>query len=128
HIFDPVLTDLDKRLATHYGFTVIVENERGSRPITRPTLFYMPHCGLPLYSSVLRSNWSPKTLPLLAIIGNSFDAYAMHPQLHRQGPFVQRALKRVVECPFPDEFPGGISVFNNTGLHLFGDGGGGRKD
>ncbi|KAI8822664.1 uncharacterized protein EV422DRAFT_566337 [Fimicolochytrium jonesii] len=73
-LFDPVFTDLDKAVAGHYKCLIIPTNERGARPTTRPTLFYMPHCGHTLYDAVLRSNWS--TLPGVVIIGNSFATYS----------------------------------------------------
>jgi hypothetical protein len=36
----------------------------------------MPHCEAGLYDAVLQANWSEAQLPSLAILGNSFRAYA----------------------------------------------------
>lgn len=40
--------------------------------MTKPTLFYLMHCGKALYNNLLWRNWSTQCLPLMKIIGNSF--------------------------------------------------------
>ena len=38
------------------------------------TLFFMLHCGKPLYNSVLWANWGPE-LSNVVILGNRFTSY-----------------------------------------------------
>lgn len=142
-IFDPIMSDLDHRIAESCNFSVIEENEvmrtgqwmafsfhalnassaqRAARSITAPTLFYMPHCGHTLYNNLLRANWSPRTLPDILVVGNSFDAYSTLQtaiELASKATYLYRAARIVEEQPFPDGFMGG-DVFNNTSLHMFG--------
>lgn len=47
--------------------------QEGKRLATRPTVFYLMHCGKALYNNLLWKNWSKQCLPLIKIIGNSFD-------------------------------------------------------
>lgn len=44
YVFDPMLSDLEKAVATSLGIAVIAENEEGKREADGPTLFFMPHC------------------------------------------------------------------------------------
>lgn len=41
--------------------------------MTKPTLFYLMHCGKALYNNLLWKNWSLRGLYQLVIIGNSFN-------------------------------------------------------
>lgn len=47
--------------------------QEGKRLATKPTLFYLMHCGKALYNNLLWKNWSTQHLPLMIIIGNSFN-------------------------------------------------------
>lgn len=47
--------------------------QEGKRPATKPTLFYVMHCGKALYNNLLWKNWNTQCLPLMTIIGNSFN-------------------------------------------------------
>lgn len=47
--------------------------KEGKRLATKPTLFYLMHCGKALYNNLLWKNWSPRCLPLVTIIGNCFS-------------------------------------------------------
>lgn len=49
------------------------EMQEGKRLAIKPTLFYLMHCGKALYNNLLWKNWSPNCLPLVVIIGNSFN-------------------------------------------------------
>lgn len=50
----------------------IVTFQEGKRLSTRPTVYYLMHCGKALYNNLLWKNWSTQCLPLMKIIGNSF--------------------------------------------------------
>ncbi|KAJ3156136.1 hypothetical protein HDU86_004104 [Geranomyces michiganensis] len=118
------MSDIDQPVMEHFGCSVIAKNERGARSVTKPTLFFMPHCGHILYDAVLRSNWV--SLPTILIVGNSFAAYDTLLQARDkrdQAPFLLAAGGTVEEIPFPKgyEIP---DVFNNTSLHSFAQVGG----
>ncbi|XP_048834475.1 SRR1-like protein [Brienomyrus brachyistius] len=85
-MFDPVFSPAECKVLRTMGFTVLSENEEGKRPVSRPTLFYLLHCGTALYNNLLWSNWSQQKLPLLTIMGNSFQGL--------QDRMVQQDLKR----------------------------------
>ena len=53
-------------------FMFFISLQEGKRAICQPTLFYMPHCGKPLYNNLLWANWGMQ-LNQLVIIGNSFS-------------------------------------------------------
>lgn len=48
--------------------------QEGKRLASRPTLFYLMHCGKALYNNLLWKNWSTQCLPRLSVIGNSFSS------------------------------------------------------
>jgi len=75
HLFDPMLSSLEKVVARSLGVELIHENEEGKRQVTRPTLFFMPHCPQALYNNVLWSNWG-LGLSRVLILGNSLRNYA----------------------------------------------------
>ncbi|RHY05897.1 hypothetical protein DYB25_001786 [Aphanomyces astaci] len=74
-LFDPIMTQDDKEVASAVDFVVLATNEQGHRRSadSLQTLFFMPHCGKQLYQNVLLSNWT--TLQRVFILGNSFSAY-----------------------------------------------------
>ena len=89
-VFDPVLGVAERALLREFGCDDIDHNEGGARRagggggaadddnVAGPTtLFFMPHCPLGLYSSVLRANWGERGdgLTRLLIVGNSFASY-----------------------------------------------------
>ena len=89
-LFEPLLSDVERRSASALGFELIERNELGWRPIAqsasvasassppRRTLFFMPHCPKWLYHNVLASNWSRPSLRRLVVLGNSFSVYGEH--------------------------------------------------
>uniref|UniRef100_A0AAZ3R1Q6 SRR1-like domain-containing protein n=1 Tax=Oncorhynchus tshawytscha TaxID=74940 RepID=A0AAZ3R1Q6_ONCTS len=71
-VYDPVFSSGEMEVLRQLGLNVLTENEEGKRAVSRPTLFYLMHCGKALYNNLLWKNWSRDALPLLTIIGNSF--------------------------------------------------------
>ena len=51
-------------------------NEGGSRPVACPTLFYLAHCEAFMSENLLGANAEPARRARLAVLGNSFVAYA----------------------------------------------------
>ena len=80
-VYDPVLGEAELSLLRARGCGVPERNEEGRRSVAAAvaegvTLFFMPHCGRQLYANVLEANWGAEQLCRLAILGNSFTAYA----------------------------------------------------
>lgn len=70
-------------LLVHGGQTSIVQleqvlgvNEEGGRPVACRTLFYLAHCEAFISENLLGANAEPARRARLAILGNSFAAYA----------------------------------------------------
>ena len=91
-------------------------------------LCYMPHCTRQLYSNLLDANWGPARLLQLAVLGNSFEAFADAPtdaerrsnaswcRVTRAWPLVtERACDNLGGCRAADfEY-----AFTCTSLHTF---------
>lgn len=76
YYYEPWMKPTEKLiLVNDLDITIIDGNERGKRSaeLNRPTLFYMPHCPMRLYSNVLWANW--ENLENIIIFGNSFVSY-----------------------------------------------------
>ncbi|KAJ6799252.1 protein SENSITIVITY TO RED LIGHT REDUCED 1 [Iris pallida] len=74
-VFDPVLSSAECDTMEELGFSVMRADERGRREVKVATLFFMPHCELQLYDSLLEANWGSEGLKKMAILGNSFGGY-----------------------------------------------------
>ena len=79
YYYEPLMTSVEQIiLETKYSNVFIIpQNERGKRTVSKPTLFYMPHCPMRLYNNVLWSNWDfifSKSEWIL-FFGNSFHSY-----------------------------------------------------
>ncbi|XP_056889958.1 SRR1-like protein [Takifugu flavidus] len=120
-IYDPVFTSGEINVLRELGLTVLTENEEGKRLATRPTVFYLMHCGKALYNNLLWKNWSKQCLPLIKIIGNSFDnikqrSLARH--LKRDYSYISQAvcLCQERQLPCPSDMNG---IFNDTAVITF---------
>ncbi|KAL4646533.1 SRR1-like protein isoform X1 [Arapaima gigas] len=120
-IFDPVFSVAEREVLRSLGLTVLTENEEGKRPVNKPTLFYLMHCGTALYNNLLWSNWSPQALPLLTIVGNSFQGLQermAQQDLQRDYSFIADLMCVCQETPLPCP-PRFLDVFNDTALLRF---------
>ncbi|KAI9032641.1 SRR1-domain-containing protein [Phycomyces nitens] len=123
YIYDPVMTDLDKEVCTEHKIDIIEENEEGKRVVTKPTLFYMPHCGRGLYSNTLSVNWTKENLKNITIIGNRFDMYVgsqLDRDLKRECPYLIPAVEITEAVSFPKEFDNN-QIFNDLSIQKFID-------
>ncbi|XP_033627439.1 uncharacterized protein LOC117290253 [Asterias rubens] len=120
HVYDPRFTEEEKQILLNLGFNVIQQNEECKRAASGTTLFYMPHCGKPLYNNLLWANWSTQRLSSIVIIGNSFQ--------NIQERIPSRLLKDFYFLnnitPFTREFPVKNKlqfddIFNDTSIHIF---------
>ena len=78
YFFDPKMTDVEAEVLKLHGIHIIPENERACRRLetnmsSKKTLFFMPHCGVRLYTNLLWTNW--QCLDQLIIFGNSLQGY-----------------------------------------------------
>ena len=58
-------------LKEEYKLNVITENIECHQPCETPSLVILPHCPKQMTNNLLYSNWNPKLLKNLSIIGNS---------------------------------------------------------
>ncbi|XP_023857368.1 SRR1-like protein isoform X2 [Salvelinus sp. IW2-2015] len=95
--------------------------QEGKRAVSRPTLFYLMHCGKALYNNLLWKNWSRDALPLLTIIGNSFAGIQdrmIQRELKRDYSYIAHAVCVCEEWPLP--CPSRLlDIFNDTALITF---------
>ncbi|CAG8491734.1 5892_t:CDS:2 [Cetraspora pellucida] len=75
YAYDPILSQIDIEVLTHYNIESIKINERAKRAVTNQTLFYMPHCPLGLYNNLIEANWDRIKLKDIIIVGNRLDFY-----------------------------------------------------
>lgn len=115
--FDPQLTSGEKRYLRERNYVVLEENDRGLRQVTGPTLFYMPHCGRPLYNNLLYANWAPESLSRMAIVGNSFQQ--LRNEYGSRLSYVNDSLSITVESQLPFTQEDFDFAFALTSLHCF---------
>lgn len=110
----------DKSLVEEFGCSLIQQNEEGKRKVESFTLFFMLHCGKPLYNSVLWANWGP-ALSNVVILGNRFTSYQERlpsRQLRNEAPYIHNILPYLMETPVPNTFYHS-DIFNDSAIHWF---------
>ncbi|XP_061842441.1 SRR1-like protein isoform X2 [Nerophis lumbriciformis] len=95
--------------------------KEGKRLATKPTLFYLMHCGKALYNNLLWKNWSAQCLPLLMIIGNSFSSMRermLEKEFQRDYRYISLAVTVCEDRPLtcPSRL---LDVFGDTALVTF---------
>ncbi|GFR51804.1 hypothetical protein Agub_g14263, partial [Astrephomene gubernaculifera] len=60
-LYDPAFDQVDRLALQRLGLQALDVNEGGARRVTRPTLFYLPHCEGALCDALLGANWGPLT-------------------------------------------------------------------
>nr|XP_020450018.1 SRR1-like protein [Monopterus albus] len=120
-VYDPAFSSGERDVLTELGLTVLTENEEGKHLVTKPTLFYLMHCGKALYNNLLWKNWSIRCLPLIIIIGNSFSGIwdrTIERELKRDYGYISQAVsvceERQLSCPSHL-----ISIFSDTAVITF---------
>ncbi|XP_028820909.1 SRR1-like protein [Denticeps clupeoides] len=120
-VYDPVFTSAECGTLRDLGFTVLTENEEGKRAVSRPTLFYLMHCGKALYNNLLWRNWSLQALPKVMVIGNSFHGIQeriLQRELQRDYTYLDAVMGTCEETALPCS-PRFSDVFNDTALIRF---------
>lgn len=119
-LFDPVLYSEELAAITEHGIKILPENKSCKHRVHVPTLFYMPHCGKAMYNNLLWANWSPGSLALVTIIGNSLSSYHERlpaKQLKAEAPYIQQISSFCQEHPLPSSYTD-PTVFNDLALHI----------
>ncbi|XP_037339196.1 SRR1-like protein [Pungitius pungitius] len=120
-VYDPAFSSGEKAVLGELGLTVLTENEEGKRLATKPTLFYLMHCGKALYNNLLWKNWSVRCLPLVILIGNGFNGMmdrTVEREFKRDYRYITEALSLCEERPLP--CPSRlIDVFSDTAVITF---------
>lgn len=120
-VYDPAFSSGERDVLRELGVTVLTENEEGKRLATKPTLFYLMHCGKALYNNLLWKNWSTQSLPLIIIIGNSFSGMRdrmIEREFKRDYSYITQAVSVCEErqLPCPSRL---IDVFSDTAVITF---------
>lgn len=120
-VYDPAFSSGERDVLKELGVTVLTENEEGKRLVTKPTLFYLMHCGKALYNNLLWKNWSTRCLPLMVIIGNSFCGMrdrTIEREFKRDYSYITQAVSVCEErqLPCPSRL---IDVFSDTAVITF---------
>ncbi|XP_074525989.1 SRR1-like protein [Halichoeres trimaculatus] len=120
-VYDPAFSSGEREVLRVLGLTVLTENEEGKRLATKPTLFYLMHCGKALYNNLLWKNWNIQNLSLMIIIGNSFCGImdrTIEREFRRDYSFIAEAVsvgeERQLPCPSRM-----IDVFGDTAVITF---------
>ena len=50
-VFDPIISSAESNVFSALGCSVLSFNEEGRRQVSKPTLFFMPHCEAELYNN-----------------------------------------------------------------------------
>ncbi|XP_068422452.1 SRR1-like protein isoform X2 [Clinocottus analis] len=120
-VYDPAFSTGERTVLSELGLTVLKENEEGKCLVTKPTLFYLMHCGKALYNNLLWKNWSVQRLPLMIIIGNSFNGMmdrTLEREFKRDYSYITQAVSVCEErqLPCPSRL---IDVFSDTAVITF---------
>ncbi|XP_034728633.1 SRR1-like protein [Etheostoma cragini] len=120
-VYDPMFSSGERDVLRELGLTVLTENEEGKRLVTKPTLFYLMHCGKALYNNLLWKNWSTKCLSQMIIIGNSFTGMmdrTIEREFKRDYSYVTQAVSVCEEgqLPCPSRL---IDIFSDTAVITF---------
>ncbi|CAH3110555.1 unnamed protein product [Pocillopora meandrina] len=119
-IYEPHFSQDDKVVVEELGCSLIDHNEEGKRRVENLTLFFMLHCGKPLYNSVLWANWG-LGLSNVIILGNRFTSYQERipsRKLREEASYIYNILPYTSETPIPNTFHHS-DIFNDSGIHWF---------
>ena len=103
--FDPVFTHVDRAVLARYGVHADTHDHAGRYAITQDTLAFMPHCPLPLYERLVRTNSPTLHHRTLTLLANRLDRYAdamPHARLAARAPAIQRILHHLETVPLPN--------------------------
>lgn len=120
-LYDPVFLPEEKSFLKELGLEVLEVNEEAKRTINRKTIFFMPHCDLPLYNNLIGANWKEDSLSKLIIIGNSFEKYFLNrleSTLKAGSKYMYFSKEIVTEVKICNNFQFS-DIFNDLSVHYF---------
>ncbi|XP_028406366.1 SRR1-like protein [Dendronephthya gigantea] len=120
YIYDPVFGNLDQQIIKHFELELIPRNEEAKRCVAQKTLFFVPHCGKPIYNNILWANWGVG-LENVIIFGNSFASYQERlplRQLKSEASYIAEILSMTHEVKL-QIFTNHDDIFNDTSLHYW---------
>jgi len=118
-LYDPMFSELERTLIPLLGFLNVDKNEEAKRPISRDTIFYMPHCGRCLYNNVLVANWEYIKMKQIIIIGNSFSSYSQRIVPSNQYCGIDKIIPFTIEKILVETDLESQDAFNDTSIHFF---------
>ncbi|CAM9545165.1 unnamed protein product, partial [Chrysoparadoxa australica] len=101
--FDPVTTRVEQAVLEQLGFEVQSIDREGKHWVSVPTLFFMPHCPMRLYSNLLWANWA--SLGNLLLLGNSLTLYRDRPLTAEQRLDRSNCVLQLLEASLVEEVP-----------------------
>lgn len=119
-IYEPLFSQDEVETVKEFGCSLIQSNEEGKRKVGQVTLFFMLHCGKPLYNSVLWANWG-LGLSNVVILGNRFSSYKERipsRQLMHEACYIYNILPYTAETPIHNSFCHS-DIFNDSSIHWF---------
>ncbi|KAK2574104.1 SRR1-like protein [Acropora cervicornis] len=119
-IYEPLFSQDEIETVKELGCSLIQSNEEGKRKVGQVTLFFMLHCGKPLYNSVLWANWG-LGLSNVIILGNRFSSYKERipsRQLMHEACYIYNILPYTAETPIHNSFCHS-DIFNDSSIHWF---------
>ncbi|KAJ6702464.1 SRR1-LIKE PROTEIN [Salix koriyanagi] len=123
-VFDPILSATESRVLESLGCSVLSVNEHGRRRVTKPTLFYMPHCEAELYNNLLQANWELELLNHIVLFGNSFEMYEFLSEIKKS--FVVDSTGHILAArKFTEEYvikiasDDYLTAFHDSSWHFF---------
>lgn len=127
-VFDPIISFTESKVLESLGCSVLSVNEHCQRQVSKPTLFFMPHCDAHLYDNLLLANSRADSLNQMIVFGNSFSEYERMESFRRISKTVPDAKKRQISAikRFSKEYPIVFAIsddysraFNSLSWHFF---------
>lgn len=127
-VFDPIISFTESKVLESLGCSVLSVNEHGQRQVSKPALFFMPHCDAQLYDNLLLANLRADSLSQIILFGNSFSEYERIESFFQNSAALADAKKKqiyaikrfskeyAIVSAISDDY---IRAFNNLSWHFF---------
>jgi hypothetical protein len=104
-VTDPVFSADERRFIDRCGHIAGRVNDRATSVACSAsrtaTVYYMPHCGKPMYNNVLWANWHRERLSRIVIIGNTLSNLMNVDAETTELVYIRRAIKCAQCVPLP---------------------------
>ncbi|THU90698.1 hypothetical protein K435DRAFT_252120 [Dendrothele bispora CBS 962.96] len=117
-VYDPVFTEEDRAMFAGFEFQAPLSDENLDVTAENPVIFFMPHCDMELYETMLLKNWSEEQLANIVLISNQLEAYVENnptQKLEKKAPALLRIVPFLSNNPLPPSkmWP---AAFNSTSV------------